>query len=261
MRILLLGGTKDSTNIIEHVKDNYDAYILTTTTTEYGAKLAKESGSDEVIARPLPKDELTEIIKKENIDLLIDATHPFAAHITQTSVSIANELKMPFIRFERPITNLENIDTSHIHYVNSFDEAGKLIENEFIEGNVLHFAGANTMEEILKHVSVDRFYPRILKVESSIEKCEMLGVDPSHIIPMNGAASLDENLELIERYDASVMITKESGEIGGVVEKIEAANEKDIAVIMIQRPEIDDLNKNDMVSNLNELDVKLQNLF
>ena len=261
MRILLLGGTKDSTNIIEHVKNNYDAYILTTTTTEYGAKLAKESGSDEVIARPLPKDELTEIIKKENIDLLIDATHPFAAHITQTSVSIANELKMPFIRFERPITNLENIDTSHIHYVNSFDEAGKLIENEFIEGNVLHFAGANTMEEILKHVSIDRFYPRILKVESSIEKCEMLGVDPSHIIPMNGAASLDENLELIEKYDASVMITKESGEIGGVVEKIQAANEKDIAVIMIQRPEIDDLNKNDIVSNLDELDVKLQNLF
>ena len=261
MRILLLGGTKDSTNIIEHVKNNYDAYILTTTTTEYGAKLAKESGSDEVIARPLPKDELTGIIKKENIDLLIDATHPFAAHITQTSVSIANELKMPFIRFERPITNLENIDTSHIHYVNSFDEAGKLIENEFIEGNVLHFAGANTMEEVLEHVSVDRFYPRILKVESSIEKCEMLGVDPSHIIPMNGAASLDENLELIERYDASVMITKESGEIGGVVEKIQAANEKDIAVIMIQRPEIDDLNKNDIVSNLDELDIKLQNLF
>ena len=117
------------------------------------------------------------------------------------------------------------------------------------------------MEEVLKHVSVDRFYPRILKVESSIEKCEMLGVDPSHIIPMKGAASLDENLELIEKYDASVMITKESGEIGGVVEKIQAANEKDIAVIMIQRPKIDDLNKNDMVSNLNELDVKLQNLF
>ena len=261
MRILLLGGTKDSTNIIKHVKNNYDAYILTTTTTEYGAKLAKESGSDEVIARPLPKDELTGIIKKENIDLLIDATHPFAAHITQTSVSIANELKMPFIRFERPTTNIEEVDTSHIHYANSFDEAGKLIENEFIEGNVLHFAGANTMEEILKHVSVDRFYPRILKVESSIEKCEMLGVDPSHIIPMNGAASLDENLELIERYDASVMITKESGEIGGVVEKIQAANEKDIAVIMIQRPEIDDLNKNDIVSNLDELDIKLQNLF
>ena len=258
MRILLLGGTKDSTNIIEHVKNNYDAYILTTTTTEYGAKLAKESGSDEVIARPLPKDELTEIITKENIDLLIDATHPFAAHITQTSVSIANELKMPFIRFERPITNLENIDTSHIHYVNSFDDAGKLIENEFVEGNVLHFAGANTMEEILKHVSVDRFYPRILKVESSIEKCEMLDIDPDHIIAMTGAATKQENIDLIEKYDASVMITKESGEIGGVYEKIEAANEMDIALIMIKRPKIEMLNKDDVVSDLDEFDSKIK---
>ena len=195
MRILLLGGTKDSTNIIEHIKENHDYYILTTTTTEYGARLAREAGSDDVIARPLLKDEIIEIIKRKNFDVLIDATHPFAKHITQTSASIANELEMPYIRFERPTTNLENIDTTHIHYTESFDEAGKLIESEFSQGNVLHFAGANTMEDILKYVDVDRFYPRILKVESSIEKCEKLGVDPSHIIPMKGAASLEENLE------------------------------------------------------------------
>ena len=261
MRILILGGTKDSTNIIGHVKKNYDAYILTTTTTEYGARLAGEAGSDNVIARPLPKDEIIDIIRKEDIEILVDATHPFAEHITQTSVSIAHELEMPYIRFERPITNLENIDTSHIHYADSFDVAGKLIESEFSKGNVLHFAGANTMEDILKHVGVERFYPRILKVESSIEKCERLGVDPSHIIPMKGAASLEENIELIEKYDASVMITKESGEVGGVVEKIQAANEMDVAVVMIQRPKIDELDKNDIVSNLEELDMKLKTFF
>lgn len=261
MKILILGGTKDSTNIIEHVKRNYDSYILTTTTTEYGARLARQSGSDNVIARPLPKDELINIIKREDIDILVDATHPFASHITQTSTSIAKELEMPYIRFERPTTNLEEVDTSHIHYADSFDEAGKLIESEFSEGNVLHFAGANTMEDVLKHVSVDRFYPRILKVESSIEKCEKLGIDPSHIIAMKGAASLEENIELIEKYDAGVMITKESGEVGGVIEKINAANQKDIAVVMIQRPKIDDLDKDDIVSNLDELDIKLQNLF
>jgi precorrin-6A/cobalt-precorrin-6A reductase len=261
MRIIILGGTKDSTNIIEHIKKNYDAHILTTTTTEYGGRLAKESGSDEVIARPLLKDEITDIIKKDNFDILIDATHPFAEHITQTSTSIAHELEMPYIRFERPTTNLENIDTSHIHYVDSFESAGKLIGTTFLKGNILHFAGANTMEEILKYVSVDRFYPRILKVESSIAKCEKLGVDPSHIILMKGAASLEENIELIEKYDASVMITKESGEVGGVVEKIQAANQKDVAIVMIQRPEIDGLNKNDIVSNLVELDIKLKTFF
>jgi precorrin-6A/cobalt-precorrin-6A reductase len=153
------------------------------------------------------------------------------------------------------------MDTSHIHYADSFDEAGKLIESKFGQGNVLHFAGANTMEDILKHVDVGRFYPRILKVESSIEKCEKLGVDPSHIIAMKGAASLEENLELIEKYDACVMITKESGDVGGVIEKIQAANEKDVAVVMIQRPKIDELNKNDIVSDLDELDTKLKSFF
>ena len=86
-------------------------------------------------------------------------------------------------------------------------------------------------------------------------------MDPNHIIPMTGAASTDENVELIEKYGASVMITKESGEIGGVIDKIEAANEKDIAVIMIQRPEIKEVDKKDMVSNLDELDNKLKTYF
>lgn len=261
MKIFLLGGTKDSVNIIEHVKENYDAYILTTTTTEYGARLAKEGGSNDTIARPLLKDEIIEIFQDGNFDVLIDATHPFAEHITHTSASIAKELEIPYIRFERPTTDLTNIDTSRIHYVDSFDEAGKLIESEFPEGNVMHFAGANTMEDVLKHVSTERFYPRILKVASSIEKCERLNVNPDHIIPMKGAATTEENIALIERYGASVMITKESGEIGGVIEKIESANEKDVAVIMIQRPKTDELNKNDIVSNLDELDIKLKNLF
>ena len=258
MKIFLLGGTKDSINIIQHIKENYDAYIMTTTTTEYGARLAMEGGSDDTIARPLPKDEIIKILTDEGFDILIDATHPFAAHITQTSAGIARELKIPYIRFERPITNLENIDTSHIHYVNSFDDAGKLIAGKFSQGNVLHFAGANTMADIVKYVPVERFYPRILKVENSIRKCDELGIDSSHIIPMTGAATLEENIDLIEKYDASVMITKESGEIGGVVEKIEAANQKDIAIIMIQRPEIELLEKDDIVNDLTEMDEKIK---
>ena len=47
----------------------------------------------------------------------------------------------------------------------------------------------------------------------------------------------------------------------GVIEKIQAANEKDVAVVMIQRPKIDELNKNDIVSNLEELDIKLKTFF
>lgn len=261
LKIFLLGGTKDSTEIIKHLKSNYNTHILTTTTTEYGSKLAVEAGSDETISRPLPKDEIIEIINNSDFDLLIDATHPFAEHITQTSVSVSKICEISYIRFERPSLNFKDIDTTHIIYAKSFEDAGKIIAKEIPDGNVLHFAGANTMEDVLKNVSTERFYPRILKVEKSLEKCEKLGVENDHIIEMKGAASLKENIDLIEKYDASVMITKESGEIGGVIEKIEAANQKDISLIMIKRPIIKELNKKDVVSNLEELDKKLKKLF
>ena len=261
LNIMLLGGTKDSTELIKHLKRNYDTYILTTTTTEYGSKLALEAGSDDTISRRILKDEFIEIINNSDFDLLIDATHPFAEHITQTSASLSKICEIAYIRFERPPLNFKDIDTSHIIYAKSFEDAGEIISKLMPEGNVLHFAGANTMEDILKNVSKDRFYPRILKVPKSIEKCEKLGIENDHIIPMNGAASLKENIDLIEKYDASVMITKESGEIGGVIEKIEAANQKNISLIMIKRPIIKELNKKDTVSNLNEFDEKLEKIF
>ena len=258
MKILLLGGTKDSTDLIKHLKSNYDTYILTTTTTEYGSRLALEAGSDDTISRPLLKDEIIGIINNSDFDLLIDATHPFAEHITQTSASVAEICDIPYIRFERPALSFDDIDTSHIIFAESFEDAGKIISEKFPDGNVLHFAGANTMEDVLKNVSIDNFYPRILKVEKSIEKCNSLGIPPEHIIPMKGAASLEENIDLIERYDASVMITKESGEIGGVIEKIDAANMKDISLIMIMRPVIKEVKKEDIVSNLEEFDEKIK---
>ena len=261
LKILLLGGTKDSTELIKHLKANYDTDILTTTTTEYGSKLALEAGSDETIARPLLKDEIIELINNSDFDLLIDATHPFAEHITQTSLSVSKICEISYIRFERPSLNLNDFDTSHIIYAKSFENAGEIISKEIPDGNVLHFAGANTMEDVLKNVSKERFYPRVLKVPKSMEKCEKLGIDDEHIIAMKGAASLKENIDLIEKYDASVMITKESGEIGGVIEKIEAANQKDISLIMIKRPVIKELDKKDIVSNLDEFDKKLESLF
>lgn len=260
LNIFLLGGTKDSTEIIKHLKTHYNTYILTTTTTEYGSKLAIEAGSDKTIARPLLKDEIIELIRNSDFDILIDATHPFAEHITQTSVSVSKICKIPYIRFERPSIDFNDIDTSHIIYAKSFEDAGEIIAKQIPEGNVLHFAGANTMEDILKNVSKDRFYPRILKVPKSIEKCEKLEIENDHIIPMKGAASLKENIDLIERYDASVMITKESGEIGGVIEKIEAANQKDISLVMIKRPIIKEIDKKDIVSNLKDFDKKIEKI-
>ncbi|WP_273476121.1 precorrin-6A reductase [Methanobrevibacter woesei] len=258
LNVFLMGGTKESIEIIKFIKNNFNSYILTTTTTEYGSKLAIDGGSDATIAKPLPKDEIINILNgKTNFDIFIDATHPFASHVTNTAIEVSKICKIPYIRFERPTSNFENIDDSRVIQVNSFDDAGKLIAEKYNQSNVLHFAGANTMETILKYVSLEYFYPRILEVKSSLEKCEKLGIKKDHIIPMKGTSTIEENEKLIEKTDASVIITKESGDIGGVISKIEAANSKNIDVVLITRPVIESLNKKDVVNSIEELNERL----
>ena len=258
LNVFLMGGTKESIEIIKFIKNNFNSYILTTTTTEYGSKLAIDGGSDATIAKPLPKDEIINILNgKINFDIFIDATHPFASHVTNTAIEVSKICKIPYIRFERPTSNFENIDDSRVIQVNSFDDAGKLIAKKYNQSNVLHFAGANTMETILKYVSPEYFYPRILEVKSSLEKCEKLGIKKDHIIPMKGISTIEENEKLIEKTDAAVIITKESGDIGGVISKIEAANSKNIDVVLITRPVIESLNKKDVVNSIEELNERL----
>lgn len=261
LNVFLMGGTKESIEIIKFIKNNFNSYILTTTTTEYGSKLAIDGGSDATIAKPLPKDEIINILNgKTNFDIFIDATHPFASHVTNTAIEVSKICKIPYIRFERPTSNFENIDDSRVIQVNSFDDAGKLIAEKYNQSNVLHFAGANTMETILKYLSPEYFYPRILEVKSSLEKCEELGIKKDHIIPMKGTSTIEENEKLIEKTDASIIITKESGDIGGVIPKIKAANSKNIDVLLITRPVIESLNKKDVVNSIEELNERLINL-
>lgn len=257
LKVFLLGGTKESIEIIKLLKEDFNSYVLTTATTEYGAKLAREGGSDDTTSKPLLKHEIIEILENSDFDIIIDATHPFATHITQTAIEVGKICEIPYIRFERPTLNLSEIDVSNLYPVKSFEDAGKLIEKKFNQLNVLHFAGANTMEDIVKYVSVDKFFPRILEVESSFKKCEKLKIPKNHIIPMKGTSTIQENIDLIEKLNGGVIITKDSGEIGGVDAKIKAANEKNIPIIMIERPQIEQLKKENIVTNFKQLKRKL----
>ena len=261
LKVFLMGGTKDSINIIKHLKKYYNTYILTTTTTEYGSKLAIAAGSDEVIAKALPKDKILEILTNEKFDAFIDATHPFASHVTKTAIECSKKMEIPYIRFERPISVVENISDEKLHRVKSFEDAGKLIETRWYQNNVLHLAGTNTIEFIIKSINPKNFFPRILNIESSIKKCEELKIPKENIFFMNGVSTEEENIDLIKKTNAKVIISKESGETGGLPLKINAAIKTNIDFILVERPIVNSLKKENIISNLEELDSKLNNLF
>lgn len=270
IRVFLMGGTKDSINIIKFLKENYNSsYILTTTTTDYGGRLAKEAGSDEVIDKPLSKSEILDLLRnyfdENSFDVFIDATHPYATNVTSTAIEASKIANIPYIRFERPEPDYSNFqsdgDGNDIHFVDSFKEVGDLIATNFSTKNILHLAGVNTIEPVLsssKSNKIDKnFFVRVLPVKSSIEKCNNLGIYGEHIVAMQGVFSKEFNKILMEELKIEVIITKESGDIGGVPSKIAAAHELGISVILVNRPKISELKEDCIVNDFFQLKKRL----
>ncbi|OWT33888.1 precorrin-6x reductase [Methanobrevibacter sp. 87.7] len=270
MNIFIMGGTAESIDIIKFIKKNYkDLKIVTSTTTSYGSKIAKEAGSDIIIAKPLPKNDILKVLDDYNISIVIDATHPFAKHVSQTISEIIDEVKLPFIRFEREsidISTMKNINQNKIHHVNSFEEGGLLIKKEFNDYNILHLGGINTASDVLKYVSNEKFYIRVLTVKSSLDKCKNLGILKNHIFPMTASKNKDkkihikENEELFKKVNAKVITTKESGDTGGFKEKIYAANNLGIDVIIVDRPIIQGLKNKTSVNSIKEFEKELNKI-
>ena len=267
MKVFIMGGTAESVEMIKFIKSNYpQIYIITSTTTEYGGNIATNAGSDEVISRPLPKDDIMDVLNENNIDLYIDATHPFAKHVTQTACSIVDQTGIPYIRFEREsiVDNIEGVNTDNIYHVNSFTDAGILVNEKFPEGNVLHLGGINTAGEVLENISRERFYIRVLTVKASMDKCEELGIIEDHIFPMNASKNkdkkihIDENIELFNKVNAKIMLTKESGDIGGFKEKMIAADKLGLKIVVVDRPYIEGLQDKTVVNTLEEFDNELK---
>jgi len=259
-RIFLMGGTKDSINIIKFLKKELDRpYILTTTTTEEGGRLAKDAGSDEIVAKPLSIENMTTLLKEKDFDVFIDSTHPFAVNATTTGIKSSKIANVPYIRFERPALPLKN-NIENIYPVKTFEDAGKLIANNWKDENILHLAGVNTIEDVLKSVNKEHFYARVLPVESSIEKCKRVGLNGKQIIAMQGIFSKEFNKSLMKEYKTKVIITKESGKTGGVLAKLSAANELEIPVVLVNRPELAILKDKNVVNDLNLLKNKLKSI-
>ena len=250
--VLIMAGTHDAARIIKKLKECGIFNILATTTTSYGAEIAKSYGADETLSGPLDENNLNDLIKEKEIDVLIDATHPFAVIATKNAIKASEIAGIGYIRFERPKeVEIENIN---IHKVSSFNEASsKILEIAGSECNILHLAGVSTLPGIVKNIDVNRIFVRVLPSIDSIQKCLDLGLKQENIIAMQGTFSKDLNKYIMKDYNISIILTKESGETGGTSSKINAAHELGIPIVIVLRPEVLELKNKTVFYNVDDL--------
>ena len=81
-----------------------------------------------------------------------------------------------------------------------------------------------------------RLIARVLPQPEVIADCIANGFSPADIIAAQGPFSQELNRELFRAYGADVMVTKNSGAIGGTDAKIAAAIELGLIIVVVQRP-------------------------
>jgi len=103
-------------------------------------------------------------------------------------------------------------------------------------GHILLTTGSNHLNIFTENLERERLYARILPLPSVIQKSIDLGLKPKNIIAMEGPFSTELNKALIIDYNIAYLVTKDSGEIGGVQEKMDAAKETGCELLVLERP-------------------------
>ncbi|MFQ5887489.1 MAG: precorrin-6A reductase, partial [Candidatus Hydrothermarchaeales archaeon] len=229
-------GTRDGNEIIGLLKrEGYR--VLASAVTGYGASLAQDAGSDDIVTGALNFSDMTDLIEKKDITAVVDATHPFAVHASKNAMAACKKANVIYIRYERKSEPFP--DNTLIYRVKDFKEASeKAVESG---ETVFYTAGSKNLEIFLELARKKgrRIVVRVLPDPQVVKKCIELGVSPGDIVTMQGAGSKELNKRLMEEYGADVLVTKNSGEAGGTGEKISAALDLGIPVVLIERPEIE----------------------
>ncbi|MDU1673408.1 MAG: precorrin-6A reductase, partial [Veillonella sp.] len=218
----VIAGTLDGRTLAVDIQERTGEEVLVTVVSQYGAELAAHKGITVHTGR-LDQEAMQNLIKEHNIRLLIDASHPYAAIVTATAQDAAKAKGIPFVRFERKEVPLPDYDKLHIvvDEVEAANLAGKLAKEN--NKHVYLTTGSKTMHIFAKSEALQdcEVWTRILR-----------------IVAVQGPFSYDMNRIMFHDTQASVVVMKNSGLVGGADTKLQAAMDLGIHVIVIDRPRV-----------------------
>ena len=224
--ILILGGTTEGRIAARTLEGSGKPFYYSTkgdeqeVTMHHGIRL--QGAMDEL--------DLEHCCREHNIQLLVDAAHPFAIQLHQTVEKVAHTLNLLVIRFERIYPPR---DEEHITWCDDFEDAIRQIRKEDIF-TLLALTGVQSIAKLkpLWQESACCYF-RILNRESSRRLAEREGFPKKYLHYYH--AGEDERI-LLQRLHPEAILIKESGLSGGFNEKVEAALQEGIRIFAIRRP-------------------------
>ena len=226
MRIVIFSGTTEG-RLLSHLLAEKGAAVTVCVATEYGCEEQGEAPGVTILTGRKTVEEMAELL--QGSDLCVDATHPYAVEVTKSVRRACSEAAVPYRRLLRD----RSADTDAL-VVDSAEAAAELLADR--EGNILLATGMKELPAFAG-ISPARLYPRVLPTGDSIAACERAGIPHRNVIAMQGPFSRELNEALIRQFHIVYLVTKDGGKAGGFQEKVQAAENTGIELVLIRRPE------------------------
>ncbi len=213
--ILVFGGTTEGRKAVEVLEEGGNTYYYSTKTGEQDITLHHGQRIDGA----LDAEGMLAFCREHDIQLIVDAAHPFASQLHQTIAQVSESLHIPTIRYERIYPERD----PKITWIDDYSQIPRDIHSLLATTGVQSIAKLKPLE-----AEGIKVYYRILNRESSIALAQKQGVSPEQLCYFE-----DPNDIPIE---ADAILLKESGVSGGFPEKVEAAKARGMRIIALKRP-------------------------
>ena len=223
MRVLLLGGTTEASQLARALSD-----------AQMDATFSYAGRTESPVAQPLPTRVggfggvagLQAWLQAQRITHLVDATHPFAAHMSGNAVQACALAGVPLLAFERPAW----VPGAGDQWVCVPDIAGAVTAlphspaRVFLaigRQNLLPFAGCAQHHYLLRLVDAMPDLP----------------LPGAQVVIARGPFTVEADRALLQQHGITHVVAKNSGGSGAAA-KLEAARSLGLQVIMVNRPKV-----------------------
>ena len=224
-RLLILGGTGEAADLAERVAAQFPGRLEVTYSLAGRVQPERGIPANVRVGGFGGAQGLADFLSEQGIDLLIDATHPFAATISANAYDACLSTGTPRLSLVRPPWTLP----PGVKFLEAEDMADGVWLLSAFAKRVLVTTGQRDLDILADYPDI-HFTVRVIE-----EPSDPLNGENITLITARPPYSLDDELALMERLNIDCLLAKQSG--GDIsVSKITAAIRRRIPIVLLSRP-------------------------
>jgi precorrin-6A/cobalt-precorrin-6A reductase len=226
MRVLILGGSREASMLVRRLAGDVTIDPI----------LSLAGRTENPVLPPIPfriggfggADGLFDYLVADNIDAVIDATHPFAVRISENAGMACRRARVPLVAFTRPAW--EPLAGDQWISVDDVDAAVQALGER--PRRIFLTLGALQLSAFARS-------PQHSYIVRAIDRPADIMALPRHrLVLARGPFTRDAEMRLMRDQGIEVVVSKNSGG-SSTYAKIEAARDLKIPVVMLRRPQTD----------------------